>query len=231
MRCAKAHRLIGDFLDKTIGPDENVRLREHLEACPDCRGLFKDFQAIAEKAKDLPKHEPAQRTWTAILDGVRKAGSELIEQAAGKPRWLEAFLFQGRAKYAWAAAALLVIAGVAVIGFKPWTSAPGLSEQGRFTLAKLEEAEKHYKLAIKALSEAIGSQKNGLDPQVAAVFDRNLKDIDTVIRACQDAVVKEPKNLDARTYLLSAYKNKVEFLDDVIETKKRSLPAKAETKI
>ncbi len=231
MRCAKAHRLIGDFLDGTIGPDENARLREHLDFCSDCRGLLKDFQAIAENARDLPKHEPSQRAWTAILDGLRKAGSEQIEQPAAKPRWLEAFLFQGRAKYAWAAAALLVIVGVAVIGFKPRTSAPGLSDQGRFTLAKLEEAEKHYKLAIRALSDAIGSQKNGLDAQVAAVFDRNLKEIDTVIRACQDAVVKEPRNLDARTYLLSAYKDKVEFLDDVIETKKRSSPAKAETKI
>ena len=157
--------------------------------------MLKDFQGIAEKAKDLPKHEPSHRVWTgdsgrrcakpgastSSRAGARsRAGSKRSSSGPGQIR-----LGGGRAPRRGRR--------VAVIGLSPWKRAPGLSDQDRFTLAKLEEAEKHYKLAIRALNEAIGSQKNGLDPQVAAVFDRNLKEIDTAIQACQNAVVKEPR--------------------------------------
>jgi tetratricopeptide (TPR) repeat protein len=140
-----------------------------------------------------------------------------------KPKWREISIFTGRARYAWAAALfLVVIGGIAVGLFRPGKDLSGLSEQDRYTLAKLEEAEKHYKLAIRALNDAVGSQKNGLDPQVAAVFNRNLREIDMAIQACQNAVSKEPNSLDAREYLLGAYKDKVAVLDNIIDVRKKS---------
>jgi len=228
MRCSHAHKLIGDYLDGTLGCENNERLQKHLENCPDCRDLLRDFQGIVEQAKELPKHEPSNRVWTSILAGVEEAGREPSVRRAPKPKWSEMFIYRGRAKYAWAAAFLLVVAvGGIVIGLRPSKDVSGLSSQDRYTLAKLDEAEKHYKLAIQALNEAVGSQKNGLDPQLASVFERNLGEIDSAIQACQSAVAKEPNNLEARAYLLGAYKNKVEFLGDVIDVKKKSPSAKA----
>ncbi len=226
MRCSKAHKLIGDHLDGTLSGKDSARLREHLNACADCRSLLEDFQKIAEQARELPKHEPSNRVWQGILAGVHEGGFGAIRPQARKARRFEAFVFQGRARYAWAAALVLIVVGWIAIGLRPWKSASLLSEQDRFTLAKLEEAEKHYRLAIQALNEAISSQKNGLDPQIAAVFDQNLREIDAVIQACQNAVRKEPNNLEVRAYLLGAYKNKVEFLDNVIDVKKKSPSAK-----
>ncbi len=227
MKCSQAHKFIGDQLDGALDPKDNERLREHLASCPDCRDLLRDFQKIVEQAKDLPKHEPSNRVWTAILSGVRAAGRAPSAVRMPKPKWREIYIFSGRAKYAWAAALLLVVAGGIAAGlFRPGKDLSGLSEQDRFTLAKLEEAEKHYQLAIRALSDAIGSQKNGLDPQVAAVFNRNLREIDTAIQACQRAVSKQPNSLDAREYLLGAYKDKVEFLDNIIDFRKISPPGK-----
>jgi tetratricopeptide (TPR) repeat protein len=221
MKCSQAHKFIGDRLDGGLGPEDNERLREHLASCPDCRDLLKDFQKIVEQAKDLPKHEPSNRAWTAILSGVRAAGREPSAVRMPKPKWREIYIFTGRAKYAWAAALFLVVVGGIAVGlFRPGKDLSGPSEQDRYTLAKLEEAEKHYKLAIRALNDAIGSQKNGLDPQVAAVFSRNLREIDTAIQACQNAVSKEPNSLEAREYLLGAYKDKVAFLDNIIDVKK-----------
>ena len=71
MRCSHAHKLIGDKLDGTLGLKDGERLQAHLNKCPDCRDLLKDFQGIAEQAKGLPKHEPSHRVWTGILDAVR----------------------------------------------------------------------------------------------------------------------------------------------------------------
>jgi len=244
MRCSHAHKLIGDKLDGALSSKDSKRLREHLDKCSDCRDLLKDFQGIVEQAKGLPKHEPSHRVWTAVLDGVRAfrdicddqvVVDDRVDRVAGpspsaiklpKPKWYETYIFAGRAKYAWAAALLLVVVGGLVIGLRPAKNMNGLTEQDRFTLAKLEEAEKHYRLAIQALSEAVGAQTNRFDPLVVAVFARNLYEIDTAIQACQAAVTKNPNDLSAREYLLGAYKNKVNFLDSLIDIRKASAPAK-----
>lgn len=227
MRCSQAHKLIGDQLDGALSIKDNERLQEHLDKCSDCRGLLKDFQGIVEQAKGLPKHEPSNRVWTGILDGVRASGPAPSPIKLPKPRWYETYVFVGRARYAWAAALLLVVVGSLVIGLRPVKDMNGLSEQDRFTLAKLEEAEKHYQLAIQALSEAVGSQTNRFDPLVVAVFSRNLYEIDTAIQACQAAVKENPKDLSAREFLLGAYKDKVNFLDSLIDIRKASPSPKA----
>ena len=90
-------------------------------------------------------------------------------------------------------------------------------------MAKLEEAETHYQLAIRALSEAAASQKNGLDAgNDGRPWTQDLRMIDAVIAACRDAVRRDPQSVEARVYLLGAYKGKVEFLDNLIAAKKKS---------
>ena len=167
---------------------------------------------------------------------VRDIRDDRVDRVAGpspsaiklpKPKWYETYIFAGRAKYALAAALLLVVVGGLVIGLRPGKDMNGLSEQARFTLAKLEEAEKHYKLAIQALSEAVGAQTTRFDPLVVAVFARNLYEIDTAIQACQAAVKNNPNDLSAREYLLGAYKDKVNFLDSLIDIRKASPSPKA----
>jgi hypothetical protein len=231
MRCSKTHRLIGEKLEGTIGAQDLAELKKHLEKCADCRDLMKDFESIAEDARSLPKREPSGRVWTAIVEDVRKARRAPKGDRAIKPRWLYIFA-AGRPRWAWAAALTLVIVGGIVAGIHPWRSAPGPESDERFAVAKLKEAENYYRLAIKSLGEAIGSEKNGFDPQVAAMFAQNLKDIDAVIQDCRTAVTRDPNDVETRLFLLDAYKNKVAILDNLIDVKKRMSPAiKAGTKI
>jgi hypothetical protein len=230
MRCSKAHKLIGDYLEGRIASRENERLEEHLRVCADCRELLRDFQGIIEGAKKLPEVSPEGKTWPKILSRVREAGVESAARGKAEVKDRRSPLFPVRARLAWATALVLVVIGALVLGLRPWRSAAplSLSAADRVTLAKLGEAEKHYQLAIRALNEALASQKGGLSPQVASVFERNLKVIDSAIRACQDAVLKDPGSLEARVFLLGAYQDKVEFLDNLIDVKKNSpsaLPA------
>jgi len=231
MRCAQAHKFIGDHLEGTIGAAENAKLQKHLEECADCRAILADFKSIAEAARELPKHEPSSRVWTGVLAGVGLSDRQPARGRPEGPGWAERFFLQGRARAAWAAALLLVIvAGGVAIGIRIGRGAgnPGasLTADVRFTLGKIEEAEKHYQLAIEALQAAIGGRMTGLDPIIVAAFARNLGDIDAVIRDCRAAVEANPANLSARAYLLDAYKDKVEFLGNVIDVTKKPLPAK-----
>jgi len=225
MRCTKAHKLIGEYLDKALQPKDQARLQKHLASCADCRSLFQDFQGITEKAKALEELTPSDDNWPRILSSVQAARREQRLGYGQKAGWRKSIFSPNRTKFVWAAALILVIViGGIMVGLRPWQgkAVPGLSDQDKHTLAKLGEAEKHYLLAIRALNEAVASQKGSLDPQIAAVFDQNLTLINSSIQACRNAVRRDPNSLDARIYLLSAYKEKVEFLGNVVDLKKKS---------
>jgi len=88
-----------------------------------------------------------------------------------------------------------------------------------FTLAKLKEAQEYYEKAVAALSEAVRSREEGMDPRLAEAFQQNLESIDATIQACQQIVRNDPDNLKARNYLLAAYRDKVSFLEEVMGLK------------
>lgn len=230
MRCAQVHKLIGDQLEGTIGGADKAKLEKHLGECADCRALLADFQRIAAGARELPKHEPSARVWAGVLAGVGLSDREPARERASGPGWAERLFLLGRARTAWAAALLLVViaGGVAIgtrLGRNAGTGTP-LSADDKFTLGKLEEAENHYQLAIEALQAAIRGRVSELDPIIVAAFARNLGAIDGMIRECRSAVETNPADLSARAYLLDAYKDKVEFLGNVIDVTKKPAPAK-----
>ncbi len=225
MKCSRAHKLIGDYLDKNLRAKDQTRLKEHLESCEGCRSLLEDFQAITEQAQELDKLSPSDDVWLRILTKVRAAKREERLDLVQKSGRRQFAFYPNRTKFVWAAALILLFAvGGIVIGLRPWRgkAVPVFSQQDQYTLAKLEEAEKHYQLAIQALNEAVASQKGSLDPQMAAVFDKNLKLINDSIQICMNAVRKDPRSLEARIYLLAAYREKVSFLGDIVELKKKS---------
>jgi hypothetical protein len=219
MRCPKAQRYISRSIDGELTGREARRLDRHLETCGDCRALVEDLRTIAGGAAKLDAPEPSQAVWTDI-----KAKLVALERnpAAGKrselPRpalWpgLPALRFAGVA----ALAVVFVVSGI-VVGLRLGRrGVPTGPEAGKkYTLAKLDEAEAHYRQAIRALSQAFASEKGTLAPQVVELFERNLGVIDSTIRACRAAVLAEPDDLQARSYLLAAYTEKVTLLDSAL---------------
>jgi len=57
---------------------------------------------------------------------------------------------------------------------------------------------------------------------LSEVFRSNLKALDETIQACQQMVSLDPDNVTARTYLLTAYQEKVSFLDECMGIKRSS---------
>ena len=53
--------------------------------------------------------------------------------------------------------------------------------------------------------------------EIAEVFRNNLKIIDASIIACRQIVLQQPDNIDARGFLLAAYREKVDFLQEMME--------------
>jgi hypothetical protein len=176
---------------------------------------LKDFQQIKQKARGLKKAEPSGQAWFRIQARVKEKSQAPIPE----PR-VRFLYFPARLRYAVSAALLLLIfVGAVIIGLRVVNregAMNGINGQ-ELALAKIEEAEQHYKLAIKALLEAVQAQEENFDPKVAETFRINLELIDASLADCKRAVQKDPRDLESQYYLLAVYKKKAELLDNMIE--------------
>ena len=82
--------------------------------------------------------------------------------------------------------------------------------------AEFRLAEQHYQNAIAKLEEAAKSDQSTIDPQTAAMLQKNLQVIDQAIAESRAALKTEPQSAPARDSLFEALKRKVSLLQDTI---------------
>lgn len=228
MRCTQAKKLVSEYVDGVLDERRSAELERHLDSCEECRELLQDFQGIVREARDMKTVTPPDTAWEKISGAL--AGPR-IEEPAGRAvrreRPARAFFLSRHPLWSAAAAALvLVVGGLALL--QPWRSGlpPGPDSADKYTLAKLDEAKGYYRQAIKAMGEAVTAQNGSLDPKLAAAFNKNLALVDASIEACQQAVRRDPGNLDTQNFLLAAYQDKVELLTNLIAVKKDAGPSR-----
>jgi hypothetical protein len=215
MKCAKANKLISEYIDGDLSARKASSLERHVNACPDCKELLTDFQKIRQTAKGLSKPNPSGQTWFRIQARLRDEARETVPES--RVRFL---FFPARLRFIVSAALLMFVAiGAVVIGLRIFNrEGAAVNGSGQaYALAKIKEAEQHYKLAIKAMWEAVQAQKDNFDPKVAETFRINLELIDATLKDCKQAIQSDPGNVESQYYLLAVYKKKAELLDNMIE--------------
>ena len=227
MRCATARKRISEYVDVRPDDRKSARLDTHLAGCSECREILKDFQAIAAGARRLETPDPPERVWLRIR-------SELEKSAAAAPAGLSVRAEAGRRSFwtlgpAWRFAAAAALLLVAVAGGLFWgvrlgqQGMPVIPEYGEsYALAKLDEAERYYILAIQSLSEAFSDRRGNLPVEIAEIFEKNFEVFDATIQVCREAVLMVPEDIQARAFLLSAYREKVAFLDNALSFQEAS---------
>ena len=83
--------------------------------------------------------------------------------------------------------------------------------------AEFEAAEKHYQKAIDDLQTIANKDTGELDPQVAAVLQKNLTVIDQAISESRDALRSQPASANAQNGLFDALRTKVALLQQTVE--------------
>ncbi len=234
MKCSKAKRLISDYIDDDLKKRKSLRLKEHLDRCPACRKTLEDFRKIAQTVREKEELSPSRQTWLKIRERLTPEDQRILTLRPPKGKWFGYLFVPPKLKYVFSAALLLVfVAGAVTIGLRYGGGINILSKKDpmKYTLAKLDEAEKHYKKAIEALWEAVSAQEGMMTPKIAEVFRKNLAIIDSSIIACRQTVLQEPENIDARNFLLAAYRDKVDFLEEMMEIGRPSSPKKEPGKV
>jgi len=107
MRCGAARRRISDALDGSLRPGRQPGLEAHLRTCADCRSYRQRLERLQAEV-----HPPADRPaefWASFERGV---ASRLEPRGGG--RGAVGAPFAARRRWAWAAAAILILAGVGI---------------------------------------------------------------------------------------------------------------------
>jgi tetratricopeptide (TPR) repeat protein len=220
MRCRKVHEYISRSIDGELSESENARLERHLAGCGDCRALREDLGRIVAGAARLETPQPSDAVWLKIRNGLVRGNAGRADGALRAVRRPAFGMSVPALRYAGiAAVAIVLVATGVVVGRRLGNPAepPGPEAREKYTLAKLDEAERYYQQAIKSLGEAFAAEKGALAPQVVELFDRNLAVVDATIQACRQAVLAEPDDLEARSYLLAAYTQKITLLDSALD--------------
>jgi hypothetical protein len=226
MRCRKCREYISRDIDGELSERDRARLERHLSGCEDCRALSRDLRRIVDGAARFETPEPSERVWLNVRNVLARDQAGRAAEGAWTLRPRPAFWLGAPAlRYAGIAAVALafVITGIVVgsrLGRRGIPTSPEARE--RYTLAKLDEAERYYQQAIKSLSEAFASGRGTLPREVAEIFDRNLLVVDTTIQACRRSVLEAPDDLEARNYLLAAYTEKITLLDSALDLQREN---------
>jgi anti-sigma factor RsiW len=224
---------IQELIDGTIGAIRRAELERHLAECAECRSFLADMESIHNLAVSLDPLEPPDGVWLQVAGRLRQEGRIQAPPAPAPSR---------APRYAiLAIAASLVLAVGVAIGLlvtqyrTPSAPAPTAATPGapagtttdavdvESVEAEFRLAEQHYQNAIAKLEQAArldqaasGGGENVLDPQTAAMLQKNLQVIDQAIAESRAALRSEPLSASARDSLFDALKRKVALLQDTI---------------
>lgn len=225
MSCQDYSEAIAEFVDGALDPVVQRDLERHVEGCAACRALVADLKSIQAAAFTLDRVELPPQLHAAVR-------ARIAEEPALRGRLL-AFPVSRAARLAWlaAAAALLIVttAGIwsvarsggahdneAVATASP-TEATDPDAAVASVQAELQLATEHYEKAIQQLEQIARSENSALDPQVAAVFQRNLQVIDQAIGESRAALQTQPTSADVQESLFDAMRSKVALLQQTVE--------------
>ena len=209
---------VAAYVEGELDPLEERSVERHLEGCAACRALVADLRTVRAAAFTLDRREPPADMLVRI-----KARIAAEPKPAGR---LMAWPNTPTAWGTWlAAAAALLIA--TTIGLAPLVR-PASPSGGQIDAsapaalvdsvqADLEAAEQHYDRAIQGLEQIAKSDTAELDPQVAAVLQKNLQVVDQAIDESRAALKTQPASATAQEGLFEAMRTKVALLQQTVE--------------
>jgi len=226
MNCADISEALVDLVDGRLDGAAQRNVERHLEVCANCRALVEDLRIIRSSAFMLDRREPKAETWVKLQAAIA------AEPAPGKVRSMSGSIRRSFSEGGWpvwlGAAAALMLA--TVIGVLPLmdreaghddTSQAESAEPPEVTVesvtAEFAAAEKHYQKAIEDLQTIANKDTGELDPQVAAVLQKNLTVIDQAITESRSALQSQPSSANAQNGLFDALRSKVALLQQTVE--------------
>jgi hypothetical protein len=191
MRCAE----VRDHLERRsrVGLDAETQgaIQAHLAECRECRLDWEAAVALQNRLPHLPREiQPAADLWTEIAPRLARSG-----QRRGSPVWR------------FAAAALLLMAASSSV---TWllVRRPAVA-----TTRSIRSLEADYARAARELTQLYDAARSALSPETRAVLEANLVVIERALGEARAALESDPTNPALAAIVATAYRRKIEFLE------------------
>ncbi|MBN1831388.1 MAG: zf-HC2 domain-containing protein [Deltaproteobacteria bacterium] len=221
MKCTKAQRLISNQIDNLLNGRQTKALEEHLKECPACTESLHEMQMITGVAKNMKSFQPSEYLWAGIEGQIPRNARKSRSWPKRRGQFFRFSLYSRELAFSGsgllAGLVLMTLFYYGIPFIQRDRSIPDEAASDRF-----EEADRHYQLAIAALSQAISEQNVELSPELAAVFEENLEIIDEAIQSFRTAMNEYPDDQEVNEYLLICYKKKLELLGEMKNLMMRS---------
>ncbi len=199
---------IQELVDGTLGPIRRAELQIHLDQCDECRALLQDLERIRDLAGSLDRPCRADRVWLQIAGRLRQEGR--LRQPAPVGDAVARHVRRCRDRRSAAAGrrriALPSPARSSAARASSWHAQPapgdrpGSADGQAATSKETSRASSGLpssttRTAIAKLEEAAKSDQNAIDPQTAAMLQKNLQVIDQAIAESRAALRSEPTSM------------------------------------
>ncbi|MEZ5283419.1 MAG: zf-HC2 domain-containing protein [Vicinamibacterales bacterium] len=204
-----------DLVDGELDPASEPDVARHLASCEACRALLDDLRTVRAAAFTVERRQPPPALWPRIQAAVDEERAHGPDPSAG--------VLGGRWVWLAAAASLVLATAVALVALvgrpatPPQTAASTEVPLVDSVEADLRAAEAHYDKAIQGLEQIARNDTGELEPQVAAVLQKNLLVVDQAIDESRAALRSEPGSATAQDGLFEAMRAKVALLQQTVE--------------
>lgn len=213
---------LNDYLDGLMDRRAEARVREHLEACADCRGTVRATRRIVERTRELPRTiAPRRDLWGGIAEATRPVRplSGGGSATRSRPWWSRPSVL--------AVAAGLLVAVTATITFllvqTPRAETPVASNAGPGLVStpvvaggEFAATEAEYLRTTAGMLEVLEARRGELAPETRQAIDASLGDIDAAIQRLREALAADPSSSELIHMLDDAYRWKIDVLHRAI---------------
>ena len=195
MTCADLCDRLDAYLAGSLGEAERLLVEAHLAECPACAADHRAALALLPLVGALPRTlEPRPELWDGI---ARRLGPARYGRFVAAPVWA-------------VAAGLLLALGVGAAATWIVTRSPA-GRSGPESGFVVTEAS--YTQSIADLAALYARQRDSLPPATRALIEKNLAVIERAIAEARSALQREPANRMLEALVLTAYRRKLEFLE------------------
>lgn len=231
---------LSEYLDGSLGAEEEVLIERHLDRCEDCAGTLAELEAVVDRAASLGPREPVEDLWPDIAArigvgaadraGVAPDTSEAPTRRRPPVRRIARFAPQLAAGVAlvWLSAAIVWMAvarddvegNPGIAGAAPGLGAPSLLPPAVRSVSTLEDggsSAEEYARLISELERVLFDSERPLPPETVARIRRALVTIDRAIEDARAALLELPDDPYIQQHMENTMRRKSEFLAEAVQ--------------
>ena len=200
-------------IDGDLTEPRKSAVEKHLKTCVTCYGMVREFEELKTDLKDLAHVRPGLNLWRKIDDALDDE-PERIETKPSILGWLLPIPVA-------AAAVLTIVLIRQFVDVETPEEEIASTQDIAHAMETVDRAESAYREAILSLEKVYKTEKNSFSPETLAVVEKSLEEIDAAIERCREAIAKDPSNMEANRAMLAAYRQKMDFLFELVGPKLR----------